>query len=531
MPRALLVYPKFSADRFMGHYDAPAELVGAKAPMPPLGLITVAALLPKDWDIRLVDRNVRDLTDADLDWAELVFTGGMLSQQDDTLRLIDRAQASGARVVVGGPDATSSPHLYAAADFLVAGEAEGTIGDLMQAMAAGETSGTFTAPVSSVDMATSPLPRFDLLDLDQYLEVGVQVSRGCPFTCEFCDVIELFGRLPRVKTLDQILAELDALYAAGYRGMIYFVDDNFIGNKKAVRALLPGIAAWQKRHRYPFQFYTAATINIADDTALLELLRDAGIFSVFIGFESADDAVLNTTRKKQNMHRDLAANVARLGEYGIFVTGGFILGFDNETEETAQVMRDMIRESGVAISFVHLLYALPSTQLTRRLAAEGRIASADRFGRVGGGDGRAIIGLNFETLRPRAAILADLRDVLADLYDLDNYCDRMLRTAWIVDNPSLLGTEDRRAIAKDLRRWARLVWNLSRQRPDLIGRFGKVTLKVLLRRPRSLKPVMIMMAMYTHLAGFTERATAELDEMLDAASGMPGRDLVTEAAQ
>ncbi|WP_193140964.1 B12-binding domain-containing radical SAM protein [Meridianimarinicoccus sp. MJW13] len=513
MPRILLVYPRFSANRFMGHYDTPADLVGAKAPIPPLGLLTVAALLPKDWPVRFIDRTVRDFSDSDLEWADLVFTGGMLTQQRDAINLIEFCQSKGKRVVVGGPDASASPHLYSAADYLVIGEAEGVMSDLVAAIDAGEPNGRFEAETSSVDMTQSPLPRFDLLDLDAYMEVSIQVSRGCPFTCEFCDVIEMFGRVPRVKSLEQLVNELHALLHAGYRGIIYIVDDNFIGNKKAVRAILPGIADWQKQHGYPFQFYTSATINIADDASLLEMLREARIFSVFIGFESPDDQVLMQTRKKQNMHRDFAKNIARLGEYGIFVTGGFIIGFDEETDKTADAMLEMIRESGVAIALVHMLYALPRTQLSRRLAKEKRLSKADQLGvaRVGGG---AMVGLNFETIRPREEILRDFRKVISELYDIDNYCRRMLLTARLLHNRTLLGTSDRRAVIKDLRRWGRLVWRLSRTYPQFIRPFGLVALKVLFSRPRSLKSVMVMMAMYTHLAGYTKLAIGELDRAL-----------------
>ena len=240
--RVLLIYPRFSTATFW-NFSIACELVGARYPAAPLGLITLAALLPPGWDLRLVNRNTEDLTDADLDWCDIVMTGGMLAQQVDTLELIDRCHMHGKPVVVGGPDPTSSPEVYAEADFRVLGEAEGIIDEFVAAWQAGERSGTLIAPKFTVDVTKTPIPRFDLLKFEHYLYVGVQYSRGCPFTCEFCDIIELYGRVPRAKTNKQMLAELEALYQLGYRGHVDFVDDNLIGNKKALRTFLPELAA------------------------------------------------------------------------------------------------------------------------------------------------------------------------------------------------------------------------------------------------------------------------------------------------
>jgi radical SAM superfamily enzyme YgiQ (UPF0313 family) len=243
--RVLLIYPRFIAETFWRFSEA-CELMGARYPVAPLGLITVAAMLPQHYEVRLVNRNVEDLTDVDLAWADIVMTGGMLTQQADTLALIELCQQHNVPVVIGGPDATSSPHIYAKADFRVLGEAEGVLGEFLAAWEAGERTGTFIAPKFQVDVTKSPMPRFDLLNFEHYLYVGVQYSRGCPFNCEFCDIIELFGRLPRTKTTPQILAELDRLYELGYRGHVDFVDDNLIGNKKALRLFLPKLKQWQQ---------------------------------------------------------------------------------------------------------------------------------------------------------------------------------------------------------------------------------------------------------------------------------------------
>ncbi len=241
-PNILLVYPRF-IDKSFWNYKATCEAIGARYPAAPLGLITLAAMLPSDWNLRLVNRNTEELTDADIAWADIVMTGGMHAQRADTLAVVKLLQARGKPVAVGGPDISSSPHVYAKADFKIIGEAEDIIKDVIAAIQRGERSGTFEAEKFQVDVTKSPIPRFDLLKFDHYLHVGVQFSRGCPFTCEFCDIIELYGRVPRAKTNAQMLAELDALYACGYRGHVDFVDDNMIGNKKRLKQFLPELIA------------------------------------------------------------------------------------------------------------------------------------------------------------------------------------------------------------------------------------------------------------------------------------------------
>ncbi|HYA07205.1 MAG TPA: radical SAM protein, partial [Xanthobacteraceae bacterium] len=300
----LMIYPKFMAESFWNFSEA-CELVGARYPAIPLGLITVAALLPQSWTVRLVNRNTEDLAESDLAWADMVMTGGMLFQQADTLDLIDMCRARALPVVVGGPDVSSSPHRYATANFRIVGEAEGIIDQFIAAWEEGQREGTFEAPKFQVDVTKTPIPRFDLLKFDQYLYIGVQFSRGCPFTCEFCDIIELYGRAPRTKTHDQMLAELDALYQLGYRGHVDFVDDNLIGNKKAIKLFLPVLEKWVVAHDYPFEFTTEASLNLADDADLLQMLKRSNFFAIFVGIESPDEETLMAMRKKQNMKRSI----------------------------------------------------------------------------------------------------------------------------------------------------------------------------------------------------------------------------------
>jgi radical SAM superfamily enzyme YgiQ (UPF0313 family) len=245
----LLVFPRFNPNSFWSLRGV-LDVIGVRCPTPPLGLITLAALLPQTWDFRLVDRNAEELTDDDLNWADLVMTGGMLPQQPDALYIIDLCRSRDIPVVVGGPDVTSSPHIYGNADFRVLGEAEGIIDEFVEAWTGGAMAGLFEAPKFTADVTKSPIPRFDLLNTKNYIYVGVQFSRGCPFNCEFCDIIELYGRVPRTKSNEQMLRELDMLFSLGYRGHVDFVDDNLIGNKKSLKRFLPTLQQWQKKRGY-----------------------------------------------------------------------------------------------------------------------------------------------------------------------------------------------------------------------------------------------------------------------------------------
>ena len=280
----LMIYPKFNPRSFWS-YDGACELLGAKYPAAPLGMITLAAMLPTSWDIRLVNRNTEELDQADVDWADMVMTGGMLAQRPDCMRVIQLAQNSGKTVIIGGPDVTSSPEAYEIADIRVLGEAENVIDDFIGSWRRGERSGLFEKPRYQVDITKTPIPRFDLLKKSHYIYPTVQFSRGCPFMCEFCDIIELYGRVPRTKMPGQMLAELDRLYELGWRGHLDFVDDNLIGNKKAVKAFLPHLIEWQKKHKYPFMLSTEASLNLADDPQLLDLMKQANFFAVFVGIE------------------------------------------------------------------------------------------------------------------------------------------------------------------------------------------------------------------------------------------------------
>jgi hypothetical protein len=522
MAKVLLVAPRFNGRSFW-NFAATCEVYGARFPAAPLGLITVAALLPPDWPCRLANRNAEELTAADLDWADLVMTGGMLPQRADTLAVIALAQAHGKPVAVGGPDVTSSPEVYAAADLRVLGEAEGVIDAFIGAWSAGARRGVFQAEKFTIDVTRTPAPRFDLLKRGHYIYYGVQFSRGCPFTCEFCDIIELYGRVPRTKTGAQMLAELDALYLAGYRGHLDFVDDNFVGNKKAVKAFLPQLIAWQKERGYPFMFSTEASINMADDDALLALMREANFFTVFVGIESPDTDTLVSMQKKQNTRRSLAASVQKIYRAGMFVNAGFILGFDSEKGAVASAMIDCIEATAISVCMVGLLFALPGTQLTRRLAAERRLfapSHTDEMLAQGGGD-QCTSGLNFVTARPRREILADYRAVLERVYDPADYFGRVRRMAQMLDRPALDRSRSSDPAparvagiaARDLRLLLRLVRRMAGQ-PRALVHFLKVFYGCARRNPRALQCVGIASALYLHLGPFARYVASEVGRQI-----------------
>ena len=509
--RVLMVYPRFSAATFW-NFTVACELVGASFPAAPLGLITLAAILPPTWDIRLVNRNTEELTDADLAWADLVMTGGMLAQQVDTLELIELCHTHGKPVVVGGPDATSSPQIYAVADFRVLGEAEGIIDDFIAAWEAGERSGCFTAPKFTIDVTKSPIPRFDLLKFEHYLYVGVQYSRGCPFTCEFCDIIELYGRVPRAKTTPQILAELEALYQLGYRGHVDFVDDNLIGNKKALKTLLPELAAWLKAHDYPFEFSTEASINMADDDELLRLMREANFFAIFVGIESPDPKTLVHTKKKQNTRRNLAESVHKIYRSGMFVTAGFIVGFDSEEASMADAMADFIEDAAIPVCMVGLLTALPNTQLMRRLEAAGRLHPGYDVVTQEYGD-QCTAALNFDPLRPLGEILRDYRRILERVYDPSAFAGRLERLSAMLDRsgrPRDLPAGDKRLKVASIEMVHKIIGRL----PEAREQFWQTFVNCAKSNPAALRYIVILMASYLHLGPFARKVIAAIDARL-----------------
>ncbi len=424
--RCLIIQSKFSAFSYWNYTDI-CEIVGAKYPAAPLGLMTVAALLPQQWEFKLLDANVEPLRDQHFEWADIVCTGGMLPQQKNILAIINKAHQYGRPVVVGGPDPSLQPNMYESADYLVQGEGEITIPMFIQDLEKGSKSGVYRSD-ERADMTRAVVPRFDLIRFEDYIQVGIQFSRGCPFNCEFCDIIELNGRKSRTKTEEQVIDELQTLYDLGYRGHIDFVDDNFIGNKHNVRKVLPQIKEWSLKHHYPFYFSTEASINLADDDELLQMMRDVDFRFVFIGIETPDNEILKMTKKTANINIPVAKAVKKINSFGMIVNAGFIIGFDNETKQTASNMIRCIQDSGICMAMLGTLYALPNTQLTRRLKKEGRLFEDGSILRDSNTEiDQMTSGLNFITARPRIEVLKDYVRVIKYIYEPKRYYERAVQ--------------------------------------------------------------------------------------------------------
>lgn len=425
--KCLIVQTEFSALSFWNYVDV-CKIAGAKYPAAPLSLLTVAALLPKQWEFKLVDANVEPLMVEHFKWADIVCIGGMLPQQQSMIALIDKVHQYGCPVVVGGPDPSSQPHLYQSADYLVQGEGEVTIPMFIEDLEKGCGSGEYKSD-ERADMTKAVVPRFDLIRFKNYIQVGIQYSRGCPFNCEFCDIIELYGRESRTKTPTQVIKELQTLFDLGYRGHVDFVDDNFIGNKKNVKKVLPVIKEWSKAKKYPFYFSTESSINLADDENLLQMMKDVDFRYVFVGIETPEEEILKLTNKKINVNRSVQRSIEKIYSYGMIVNAGFIIGFDSETDQTAKSMIQFIQNLGICMAMVGKLYALPNTQLTRRLEREGRLFEYDSIFSDPDTDlDQLTSGLNFITSRSRLDVLKDYNRVIKYIYTPENYYGRLIYT-------------------------------------------------------------------------------------------------------
>jgi radical SAM superfamily enzyme YgiQ (UPF0313 family) len=366
----LLLYPRFP-DTFWSFKHA-LKFVRKRASLPPLGLLTVAALLPPDWNKRLVDVNVARLADADLAWADAVFIGAMIAQRESAHDLVARCRAAGKTIVAGGPLFTTEHEHFPKVDHFVLNEAEVTLPAFLRDLAAGQARRVYGS-AERPDLRRTPAPAWELADLRCYASMSVQFSRGCPYDCEFCNVTAMFGHKPRTKTPAQVIAELDGLYRRGWRGPVFFVDDNLIGKQSVLKeGLLPALIAW-RQDKPSLRFYTEASINLADDPELMRQLVEAGFDTVFIGIETPDEAGLTECSKHHNRGRDLVADVKRIQRAGLQVQGGFIVGFDSDTPAIFQRQMEFIQRSGIVTAMVGLLNAAPDTRLYQRLEREGRL--------------------------------------------------------------------------------------------------------------------------------------------------------------
>ena len=371
--KVLLVYPE-CPDTFWS-FKHTLKFVHKKAGSPPLGLLTVAAMLPPDWESRLVDLNVQGLRDEDLDWADIAFVSAMIIQRDAARTAIQRCKQAGLKVVAGGPLFAAECERFPEVDYFVLNEAEITLAPFLADLAAGRPQHIY-ATSEFPDIHQTPIPAWRLAELRHYDTVSIQFSRGCPFSCDFCNITTLLGRQPRTKSAAQIVAELDSLYATGWRGNVFFVDDNFIGNKKILKTeVLPALIKWHRNRVGISSFSTEVSINLADDAELLRLMVEAGFTTVFVGIETPSEAGLSECSKYQNRNRDLVESVKRLQHAGLQVQGGFIVGFDSDTPSIFQQQVDFIQMSGIVTAMVGLLQAPYGTRLYERLKQEGRLTS------------------------------------------------------------------------------------------------------------------------------------------------------------
>jgi len=398
------------------------DLISEEAIHPPLGLLTVAALCPKNWSLRLVDRNIgEDLLDSDIRWADLVMVSGMPVQKDDIRETLRRARVLGKRTMIGGPYASSEPQvMLPLADHVVVGEPDEVFDTIAVDLERGLAKRLYVIN-DKPDIGKTPAPRFDLLKIKKYASMAVQFSRGCPFQCEFCDIIILYGRKPRTKSPRQMLAELDVLLELGWRDQVFIVDDNFIGNHKRALELAQNLEEWQRAHDYPFLFYTEASIDLAQRPELIEAMVKANFYYVFIGIESPSAQSLREAKKYQNLRRDELDSIRFIQSQGLWVTGGFIIGFDSDTEDIFEQQRDFIERAAIPWAMVGFLQAPPTTPLYDRMLKQGRLlaenTASSNFDRP-----------NFRTLLPLPVLLQGMRQTLLSLYSPSAFYSRAYRS-------------------------------------------------------------------------------------------------------
>jgi radical SAM superfamily enzyme YgiQ (UPF0313 family) len=417
MKNVLFVYPEIPSTYWSFKYTLP--FIRKKAAFPPLGLMTLAAMFPREINIRIIDMNTENFTRKDLKGIDTVFISAMIIQKKSMFEVIKLCKKTGVKIIAGGPYPTTSYKEIADVDHFVLNEAEVTLPEFFQDYENGTLKPIYSNE-DKPDITTTPTPRFDLINVNKYSNMAIQFSRGCPFNCEFCDIIEMLGRVPRTKNIDQFIRELDAVYESGFRGSLFIVDDNFIGNKKKVKKLLPEVIKWQKAHKYPFTLFTEASINLGDDTELLELMKQAAFDMVFVGIETPDADTLAATHKSQNARIDMNKNIEKIQKYGIEVTGGFIIGFDSDTPAIFDSQINFIQKNSIPLAMVGMLIALPKTQLYRRLKKENRLLKESN------GNNTHDLTTNFKTVLPQKVLVDGYKKIIKKLYSPKLFFERSL---------------------------------------------------------------------------------------------------------
>jgi radical SAM superfamily enzyme YgiQ (UPF0313 family) len=501
--RVLLLYPEFPQSFWS--FEKTLALVGRKALLPPLGLITVAGLLPQEWEYKLVDRNVSQVTAAEWEWAELVLISGMIVQKDDMLKAIQESHHYGKRVAVGGPYATSLPEEVVSADYLILDEGEITIPMFVEAILRGETSGKFRTEEKAA-VTETPIPRYDLLDFKAYDNMSVQFSRGCPFQCEFCDIIVLYGRKPRTKEPKQLLKELDCIYDLGWRGGVFMVDDNFIGNKRNVKLLLQELKKWMVAKNYPFSFDTEASVDLAKDEELMDLMAECSFKKVFLGIETPDEASLALTQKFQNTRDPLSESVDKIARSGLQVMAGFIIGFDNEKSGAGDRIVQFAEQTAIPMAMFSMLQALPNTALWHRLEKEGRL-----LGR--GANINQTTLMNFIPTRPIEEIAKEYVNGFYQLYEPKAYLNRTFRYFMKLGVPRHSGK--RKIDRKSLKALLTICWRQGVLR-DTRWSFWVYLARVLLRSPKLVPLYIVACAYIEHFIEYRQIVTDKINDQLQA---------------
>jgi radical SAM superfamily enzyme YgiQ (UPF0313 family) len=481
--KSLLVYPQYP-DTFWSFKHA-LKFISKKAAFPPLGLLTIAAMLPSEWEKKLIDMNVTRLLDEDIAWADYVLISAMTVQQQSVQDVITRCNKIGTKIVCGGPLFTTGYQEFQGVDHFVLGEAEITLPLFLNDLAAGNAKHVYNSN-ERPPINLTPVPLWSLINMKNYSSMNIQYSRGCPFDCEFCDIVQLNGRIPRTKSKEQLISELEALYATGWRGGVFVVDDNFIGNKKKLKEeILPTIIKWRAEKRHSFTFNTEASINLADDDELLKLMIEAGFGTVFIGIETPNEESLVECAKTQNRNRSLVDSVKKMQRYGFEVQGGFIVGFDSDPQSIFKSQIDFIQKSGIVTAMVGLLNAPPGTRLYHRLKKENRLVKSFS-------GNNTEFSLNFVPKMEEEALISGYKHILNTIYAPKHFYSRVRTFLKEYRPPKVTGNVT--VHFYHFTAFFKSIWYLGFKES---GRwhFWKMFISTQLRQPRKL-PTFIVMAIY-----------------------------------